>query len=194
MTNPKEVVVKGSEKVIGYACSACHRMHGVSIYLCKYEDQLKAAERSAKACCNTNKCECGNRLKGKEKFNSKCFYCRMIKPGKQLDSIPEGYNNMFVVNDTFYSDYEDALESMELYDDGEEERIYLTKRQDFEGIRLDSILESALEEFALECGDYPDPDGVEELQEAINIFNEKNKKIHIFYATNEYITVTKGVS
>ena len=54
---PLEVVIKGSEHVIGYACSNCHLYYSPYIYLAKADDAVAAAKDAAERCCICYLCQ-----------------------------------------------------------------------------------------------------------------------------------------
>lgn len=78
---PWEVIVKGRDLVLGYACPVCRIFHGATIYACRWEDAVVASREAAERCCN-RKCEdCGKRVG--EKHYVVCVDCGITRDAKR---------------------------------------------------------------------------------------------------------------
>lgn len=128
MAEPYEVCIKGSDKIIGYACPKCRLFCSPTIYFCKWNDALKAARDQAIKCCGPRLCtKCGKDMGEKRKVHwLACEDCRRKTDAErekrrfeEAEKIPwEKYEHGFLYYaDKFYDDMDSLLDS---YDEGEE--------------------------------------------------------------------------
>jgi ADP-ribose pyrophosphatase YjhB (NUDIX family) len=151
VNEPWEVVIKGRDLVLGYACSICKIFHGATIYACKWEEAVIASREAAERCCN-RKCEdCGNVVG--EKYYLVCTDCRVkrdvareherfAKAQKVLEADYIGWLY-------FAGEYHEDSDEIEEYCVENELRwpdwVWACKKIEFK-IDVDTILEHALQD------------------------------------------------
>jgi hypothetical protein len=156
---PYEVVVKGRDLVIGYACPRCKIFHGATIYACKWDEAVKASYEAAERCCNRRCEDCGKRIDEKI-YYTVCVECRPAREAAREQArfdkakkIPESdYDGWIFYRGDYYADL-DALE-----DHCEQnalewpEYVWSCRKLEFE-INAESVIASALEEHHEDAGE-----------------------------------------
>lgn len=115
-TKPHEVCVKGSDKLIGYACPKCHRFCSPLIYACGWDAGLTAAHQHAVTCCADRMCtECNvNMGPPKKTYWLICTSCRSKKDSKRENKLFQEAEKILL------SEYKhDMLYYMDEYYDGD---------------------------------------------------------------------------
>ena len=153
MSEPIEVVVKGSEKCIGYACPVCHMFCSPLIYAAKWDVAMEAAFDHARTCCDKRCEDCGAQL-DKKSYYIACPPCLSKRDAakeaarfEKATKIPEAeYGENWVYDpagEEYYPSIDEWRDRFE--DDGEP--AYLWATSTLEGFSLDAedIVQSALE-------------------------------------------------
>lgn len=148
---PLEVVVKGRDLVIGYACPVCRFFHGATIYVCKWEEAVIASRESAERCCNRKCKDCGNRVERKHYVvcadcGTKRDEAREHERFAKAQKIPEADYDGWLYYDGEYHGDVSALE--EHWTSNELEWpawVWACKKVKFK-IDVDTILEHALQD------------------------------------------------
>lgn len=148
---PIEVVIKGSEKVIGYACPVCHMFCSPLIYACKWELALEAAFDHAKRCCDKHCEDCDVKLE-KGDYNVLCRACRLKRDAakeaarfEKATKIPEAEYDGWVFDESseeYYASVDEWRDQRDRFD-----QTYLWATTEIDGFRLDAedIVGNALE-------------------------------------------------
>lgn len=179
MNAPIEVVVKGSEKVIGYACPECHMFCSPTIYACKWELALEAALDHATRCCDKRCQDCGEKLEPKSHYVV-CNACRSKRDAaneasrfEKATKIPEAEYDGWVYDEATEEYYASVEEYRERVEDGASSFLWATTTID--GFRLDAddIVQSALEngDHHEDAGD--SVEGIGELQTMLDAWCDK---------------------
>lgn len=177
MSAPVEVVVKGSEKTIGYACSTCHMFSSPKIYSCNWEAALEAALDHATRCCD-KKCEdCGAQLE-KQYYWTVCPTC---KDARDDAKEAKRFDDAVKIHEAEYTGWAYDENSTEYYPsvdewrdghagDLEDEPAHLWATSDTDGFTLDAcdIVQSALENADHHEDAYDSVDDIEGLQKMLD--------------------------
>lgn len=179
MSTPIEVVVKGSEKVIGYACPECHMFCSPSIYACKWEMALEAAHDHATRCCDRRCEDCGEKLE-KKSYYTVCNNCRSKRDAakeaarfEKATKIPEAEYDGWVYDEATEEYYPSVDEYRELVEDSAQTYLWATTANVGFSLDAGAIVESELENSEHHPDAYDDVDDIEGLQTMLDAWCEK---------------------
>lgn len=197
---PVEVVVKNTEKVIGYACSDCHLFHSATIYGCKWEEALRAAKRSADDCCN-RQCACGEFI---DNNRTCCDACKTNRDKARKDKAfanankasSEDYSGWVYwgddigPNEGYFEDVEELF--CWCVDNGIEppEYVYQCEEEPFR-IDAESIIDHALSDHPEGTYDRIKDKDIYRLQKYLDLWCKK-QNIHSYAATTNVVIISSS--
>ena len=183
-----EIVIRGREEAVAYACGACGKMWTTKIYACRDDLAHETARRAADECCAPRFCACGAAV---ERPWTACRPCRLREKLARCTIVTD-YNGPVEADsyaggwgEGYFADVADLLESCKTH---EVEPPAYCHPCNSEPLRLDldRILENACEEQHEDAHDQIV--GAEELGKAVDAFNAAQTCI-TYYADHSRVIV-----
>jgi hypothetical protein len=139
----------------------------------------------AEQCCKQTYCTCGAET---PQYMTLCSHCRDKKMWDAAEEIEEWDGPVFDESrEKWFESFDEALEyyeEIEEEDDGSApEFLQPCNKTPFPGIDTESVLETLTENMFEDAYDHLK--GIEELEAAVKIFNEKNKSLVSWYADSK---------
>jgi hypothetical protein len=187
MAEPLEVVVKGGEKVVGYACSVCNLYHSPTIYAGNGPSVYEAARDAAVRCCDRRCEDCNDPLE-KGWHYTVCKPCHGKRDAKREQ---ERYEKATKVPETEYDGavfdeggngsqegYFESLEELREYFDGDDlpEWVWACTSRGFGKFDAGDVIDNELSDHHEDARDWLEAGATAALQTALDAWVETYAK------------------
>ncbi len=187
MSEAIELYHKDGRSAGVFYCSECRIVH--------------KTEQEAAACHGERLCDCGKKMDWNERFCAKCSACRQKdfeekERAKELERYRDARliteaeydGGMIYSGDRYYDSVEDLIEHCEAYETPIPVYVWACKNVGLPLVDISDITDRLIEE-GWEDMDESDLYGVDELNAAIDAFNEANRDVAVYQA--DYSTAIK---